>query len=381
MQKKILFLLMSGIFAFSLFGCNALSGSGQGLQTTQDKASKQQSESSNNEEYSIEEDNLSIHVTMCVPEGLSLYKATAREYKMHNAASVIKSGYTDGQWQESPFDSFDEDGKAVTGYRWSLGKDGDIGNKSIDVYPFGVTMILDGECFFKSLNSFREPGRDYENTNQYQEIGDKEEQHQITGWFLDAMEKSGLPIGDIDYGKCYFLDQETMKEQEGVPDCEGNLVSSGYAWSDADNYYRLYARQTYQGLPVYYTDGEMGVGLSLRVMPITATVKRDDHTLIECFIERLYEFTSGEEPLELMSTDEIMESVKFRYEDILTENKFSIENAELMYYVCTANGKAYGECEMIPVWVFEVYETDNTGYAAYESFMLNAVTGEEVYVE
>lgn len=381
MQKKILFLLILDICAFSFFGCNALSGSGQGLQTPQDKASTPQKKSSVNAEYSIEEGNLSIHVTMSVPEGLSIYKVNAREYDMQNAVSTIKSGYTDEQWMESTFDSFDENGKAVTGYRWTLGEEKDIGQKSIAVSSFDMNMILDGEGFNKCLNSFREPGVDYENTDRYKEIDGREDRQQITGWFLDAMEKSKLPIGDMDYGKCYFLNQETMKEQEGVQDYEGNLVSSNYTWSDADNYYRIYARQTYQGLPVYYTDGELGVGLSLRVMPVTATVKQNDHTLVDCSIERLYEFSSDGESLELMNTDEIMELVRFRYEDILTESKFSVENAELMYYVYPADGNAYSECEMIPVWVFEAYEIDDTGYASYESFMLNAVTGEEVYVE
>lgn len=115
-------------------------------------------------------------------------------------------------------------------------------------------------------------------------------------------------------------------------------------------------------------------------MPCNGLVRKENMQLCELFIERVYSFEESDKIISLLGQDEIIEIVKSRYNDLMTDNKFYIDKAELMYYVQSDFSES--KKLLIPVWVFEVYEEDsvNKGDNSYDLFMIDATSGEEVYI-
>jgi hypothetical protein len=193
------------------------------------------------------------------------------------------------------------------------------------------------------------------------------------------MESMGIPVGEINYYKCYSLDSDTMREQEWVVDVDNNEIETGIQWTAKDNYYKFYARQSFQGLPIYYSDSELGISLNNVCMPIQVLI--GENGICSLDLEKIYRFEEGEEPIILLETDEIIQNLCARYSDVLTSNQYTIYNSELMYYAKKVEDNSY---TLLPVWVFEMWEQEKGAEAEdkhFEIVILDAQTGNEVSTE
>lgn len=367
-------LLLVGVSIIT--GCNPLSGNGQGMQPE----TKTNEYVQNKKTYNFTEGNLTVDVEMIIPEDLILTRSTAEEYPLLNAVPYIKKKYVDKNWHETRFDSFDENGDSQESYEWLYGELDNL-QKRISIYPYGLTLTEDMEASFKITDSFRLQGQEYPNFEKYKRDDSLECQNNILKAINNDLDIPQLNIMSFDSFINYELDRENMEEESGrVNVLTGEFEKIDHDWSEDDNYYRFYARQTHQGLPIFYTDGELGCSLSVECMPCNGLVRKENMQLCELFIERVYSFEESDKIISLLGQDEIIEIVKSRYNDLMTDNKFYIDKAELMYYVQSDFSES--KKLLIPVWVFEVYEEDsvNKGDNSYDLFMIDATSGEEVYI-
>lgn len=380
-MKKEAFCIIITCFIFLCNGCYFLEGSGKGLDNDDvinHDISKLQSQSDNPRgHYELETENLKINIDMIVPEELKLTQSTAVKNIPQEDMPLIKEKYITEEWKEEVSEGVDENGEEVETYIWNLGP---LGNpeKSIYISSYWIDMYLDMDAIQKENAAFRKDGYDNANEELYATgrefpfMGIQDSLNQA----VMELEEIGVPLGPISYYQCFSLDAETMKKQECLLDADGNKIDIGIIWTEQDNYYRFFARQSFQELPIYYADSEWGSGLDKSCMPIQMLI--GEGGLCNVSLEKTFSFVEGQEPITLLDTDDIVESVIAKYSELLTENKFSINNAELMYF---AKKEGLDEYTLIPVWLFEVVERYNDENIGWHMLILNAQTGKEVPTE
>lgn len=147
---------------------------------------------------------------------------------------------------------------------------------------------------------------------------------------------------------------------------------------DFKEYYQIYGRQTLQGLPVIYYSNE-GMPIYREQSPVKICYSEDGIKYME--INKMFLFNEGVEQIKkLASENKILDTIKQRYDEIITNNTFEIEKGGLSYYALGNGNKL--EFEMIPVWCFVVKETNINTREVYEStFLINAITGKEMAYE
>ncbi len=370
--------IMILLLLFTCTGCAVLSGSGNGLKT-QNSLDAQTSDLLNKEgeHYQVNADNLVIDVDMVIPDGLSLTKGTAKLCNFSNVAEAIKNQYVTDDWKEEIEESgIDDDGNSAKTYEWVLGEFPDY-SKTIYINPCYMDIRLSLDAYRKKIASLRLVNQDNANEDVYmtgQEfsfMGIRDSLNQVT----DELEKVGIPLGKIDYFNCYSLDSETMKKQEYMVDSDGNQIETGYNYKETDNYYQFYARQSFQKLPVYYTENGWGISLSNSCMPIQ--ILAGENGICALALDKIFIFKEDNEKISLLDTDEVIQKVIERYDDLLTKKEYTIHHAELMYYAKKINRGIY---MLIPAWVFETVEGKGDDMI-YDILIMDAQTGEEVSTE
>lgn len=381
-MKRILIGVIEIILIILCSGCNPLSGSGRGLKSSSQAQDTSQPHSIELEtSYKLDTDKLKMDVDMIIPDGLKLTKSTAVKVKWVDIVPAIKEKYITDKWKEHIGENADDNGVKTSIYEWWLG---DVASyqKSILINPWFVDMDFDRDAIEKEQASFRLSGRENENEDLY-----ATENEFSFGGIEDSLKQSvdeinnnmGVMIGDIEYYNCYSLDADTMKQQEWLVDHDNNKIETGIVWTEDDNYYKFFARQSFQQLPIYYSGSELGIALSNDCMPIQMLV--GENGICSLDMERIFTFEEGEEDVSLIDTKDIIEIVKAHYTEALTSTQYVIDNAELMYYAKKNNGNEY---TLIPVWIFEVeqsYRHNGMEYSDLEILMLNAQSGDEVMTE
>lgn len=193
------------------------------------------------------------------------------------------------------------------------------------------------------------------------------------------IEKSLLDIG-IDIGDCvyevYYLDHETLQQEELHIGMDGNIDKSAYkdSWSEEDDCYYFCIRQKYEGLAEYHIFVENFRKLSDENAPIQVLYSKNG--IISLDIEKVFNFQDGES-VSLCDFEKVAETVAEKYNMLLSDVEYEVTKAELYYVVDITEGK--GEYFVTPGWIIEIVERLPDGSSNGTLQMeVNAVTGEEI---
>lgn len=196
---------------------------------------------------------------------------------------------------------------------------------------------------------------------------------------LENIKKAGYCVEETDYNY-YALNSNIMKQEEREFDKEGEEITSNENnWSDSDNSYYFFARQIFQGLPVYYGTQNFPQDTEEN-RPIQALVSERGLERLDVF--NLYTFCELDEKVKMIDFQNVVEKVAYKYGDILTDSQYEVKRATL-YQVPVK--KVSGDYDVKIAWLFEVYEGDidkETGesveYILYS--IIDAETGEEIAI-
>lgn len=168
------------------------------------------------------------------------------------------------------------------------------------------------------------------------------------------------------------LSQYCAVKSDGSYDC--TLSDDDY--ESFEEYYQIYARQKLQNLPVIYYKG----GINRESAPIRISYSKTGIKYLE--INRAFSFVESKEDIGAFATeDDILEAIKNRYENILSDCIYTVNKGGLYYYAYGNGNKM--DFDMIPVWAFMVKEESrNNKNEVYSSmFLIDAVTGKEIPYE
>lgn len=173
---------------------------------------------------------------------------------------------------------------------------------------------------------------------------------------------------------CYSLDHETMSKEERWEDEDGNevLEDKKDEWTQEDDSYYFALRQRVCGLPTFHPLYYEEMYDNIQNMPIQALISR--RGIEELQIERLFTYEMDEEPEELMSFEEIAESIEYNLSQVIGMNPFLVTEAKLCYYE-QLTGK--DEYRVIPVWLIS-HEQELDGAIFHYLSIYDAVTGKEI---
>ncbi len=191
---------------------------------------------------------------------------------------------------------------------------------------------------------------------------------------MDVLENNGIVLGDGVQVDTYYLDHETLQQEEAHYDLDGNRQEERYRtdWSEADDAYSFYIHQTYCGLRDYHT-GDFWAG---RAENGNAQVVAGYNAegIAGLMINEISTYKMSEKEVELLDMDTIVDALITHYENILDGATYEVTSATLCCDYRSA-GKAM-EKKMIPVWAFQVKETGGDGVQSNYEIRINAATGE-----
>lgn len=376
MKKKLSIIALLGLTMCS--GCNLLSGSGNGLRNEKnEKENTVIEQETDKKEHNYVYDGENLHIDLNIDKkDVTLTGGTAKVVPYTDTVGKVEQKYITEDWSKTVNENYDENGDKENSYEYMLGNGAEM-EKYISISPLFYDMLLNADATNKVNAAFRLNGSDNANESLYM----KEEKLSF-GSISEAVEGAkeqlsevGVELGELDY-QYYVLKETLMKEQEWMVDNNGENVELDIDWGKNDNFYNVYARQSFQGLPVYYTNSDLGIGLSNRSMPIHMLL--DENGICAVNMEKVFKFTKGEKAVSLIDVKEIINNIIDIYFEGAFETKYSINQGELMYYAKKVNENQYN---MIPVWIFMVEEDDNGESVLSHVLMFDAVTGDEVPTE
>lgn len=192
---------------------------------------------------------------------------------------------------------------------------------------------------------------------------------------MEFLANVGLDLGDDIQTDSYYLDYETLQQEERHYDIDGNREEERYRtdWSEADNAYRFYIHQTYCGLRDYHT-GDYWAGRA-EAGNAQIVVSYNAEGIAEMSINEIGLYDMSGEEVPLLDMDEIVDGLMTHYENILDGAAYEVTEATLCCDYRSAGKNAAKN--LVPVWAFQVTEKNAEGKESlsYEVRM-NAATGE-----
>ena len=170
----------------------------------------------------------------------------------------------------------------------------------------------------------------------------------------------------------YSLDYETMKENEKVLDMDGEPDKSAYKpeWSSKDNCYYLCIRQSVNGIPVGYKYADADENINEYNAPIQLLYSSSGIEFLS--IDKMFDFSDKNEEVVLADMDKVSVCIAKKYNDILTEAKYSVSKLEL-HYICVKESET--KYTVRPAWVVTMSEIgDDTPF----QMIIDAQTAEEI---
>ena len=227
---------------------------------------------------------------------------------------------------------------------------------------------------FSSINSSRKIQQynlfEYEEKKEFS-FSSQEEVFDKTIYFLEEL---GIQLGENYKVDTYYLDYETLKEQESHYDIDGNKLEEQYKtdWSEADNAYLFYIHQTYCGIEDYH-NGDFWKG---RTEDGNAQIQiiydADGIQFLEVKNLSIYSMNYIQE--ELLDFDTIADKVLLHFDYILDDAEYEITMAQLICDYETPDSKRGST--IIPAWAFEVNVTPKDDLPYSFELRINALTGE-----
>lgn len=345
------------------------------------------------EEINYESEHLKVQCKLDIPEGFDM-----DDLKEATAQTVILSDYDDKIYSSfskqikgteyTEDEIYDDEGIKGTQKLWKKIDQKTHTTKMLNLYVSSMYYMTVGylKC---SLGS--ESLRTDEQENAYQTYPDgyKENSHMFLGDLSFATRKKAENEltnmfnqwgfqGKFDY-ESFGVSKDLVKQQYCYVKSDGSYETeiSKKELKNFEDYYQLYGRQTFQGLPVFYYSGNGGI--YREQCPIKAAVTVNGIEYLE--LQRIFGFREKNKKIDTFaSVDQILETIKNRYEEIVSENSFEITKGGLYYYA-KGNGNKK-DFDMVPVWCFVVKERDRQESQIYESiFLINAETGKEMAYE
>ena len=189
---------------------------------------------------------------------------------------------------------------------------------------------------------------------------------------LKELDSLGAGLGS-DYSiNMYSLDYETMKENEKVLDMDGEPDKSAYKpeWSSKDNCYYLCIRQSVNGIPVGYKYADADENINEYNAPIQLLYSSSGIEFLS--IDKMFDFSDKNEEVVLADMDKVSACIAKKYNDILTESKYSVSKLEL-HYICVKESET--KYTVRSAWVVTMSENgDDTPF----QMIIDAQTAEEI---
>ena len=192
---------------------------------------------------------------------------------------------------------------------------------------------------------------------------------------MSFLEKAGIQLGENYKADIFYLDYETLREQERHYDAYGNVVEAEqpYEWSEADNAYLFYIHQTYCELEDYHHNRTAGGGKA-EDFNSQITVVYNAQGIVEIHVGHLSTYAMGFTQEELLDFETIADKVSQYFDYMLGNSTYEIDSAQL---VCKFEEPDSSEIQkIIPVWSFHVTETMEDGSEWHYEKWFHAVTGE-----
>lgn len=174
---------------------------------------------------------------------------------------------------------------------------------------------------------------------------------------------------------CMPVTYQTLEKIESHLTPEGDDDISAYkaGWTDDDSAYILSGYQTFDGIPIYnelMTLSQEMAHFNSSNAPVQAIyTSRGFEKLL---ISWQYNFTKTDNTYKLLPIDKIIETVRTKLDNIITDNKFNIDCGKFLLMVKLNQEQAY---ECFPIWYFEATQgSENT------VILVNARTGKEISV-
>lgn len=214
------------------------------------------------------------------------------------------------------------------------------------------------------------------NLSEYEEkkdfsFGSEEE---VFGKIMDSLEELGIRLGENYKVDTYYLDYETLREQERHYDIDGNKQEERYKtdWSEEDNAYLFYIHQTYCGIEDYH-NGDFWKG---KTEDANAQIQviYDAGGIQYLSVKNLSNYSMGSWQEELLDFDTIADGVIMHFDSILDDADYEITTAQLICDYETPNAESGSS--IIPAWAFHVNVTQEGDLPSTYELRVNALTGE-----
>ncbi len=189
---------------------------------------------------------------------------------------------------------------------------------------------------------------------------------------LKELDSLGAGLGSDYFINMYSLDYETMKENEKVLDIDGEPDKSAYKpeWSSKDNCYYLCIRQSVNGIPVGYKYADADENINEYNAPIQLLYSSSGIEFLS--IDKMFDFSDKNEEVVLADMDKVSACIAKKYNDILTESKYSVSKLEL-HYICVKESET--KYTVRPAWVVTMSEI---GADTPFQMIIDAQTAEEI---
>lgn len=338
--------------------------------------------------YNYDGEKVSVHLEN-IPSvsGIELYETTAERFDFSDYANALNQNFFDKDGAEyAEYEINDDDGYKITEYSWQLVRP-DNWWDYLTVYGPQFYLVYDSDYvyyFFTNCIRMDENANAYDlYPEEYRFNADKYEgveiegfsKEEALGYFRNMMKQSGIDIGELDYTALGVTSKMAAKEWYDL-DKNSNVPEKPDFSNMRDTWYFL-ARQSEQGLPVFYYGFTEDLSLQLQSSPIKFSV--DEQGIEYISIDRIFTFTKQKKKLgPLLSFDEIIPDVIGSYDELLGSSKYEINKCGLYYYAL-GNGN-HVNYNMVPIWAFEVKEVNKNDMSKNHTTLLliNALTGEEM---
>ncbi len=187
----------------------------------------------------------------------------------------------------------------------------------------------------------------------------------------------GIQIDETYLVHTYYLDHETLQQQESHYDMEGNRVEDEYKtdWSEEDDAYLFYINSSYCGLPDYHSSDFAPVRAEDSSAQISVLYGKEG--ILDMEVDRVSIYEMGNQQMELLSFENIAEAVINYYDNILDNATYEVTEAQL---VCDYDASYTKEDvqDVCPVWVFHVTETNEGDTPINYEVRFDACTGNQI---
>lgn len=211
----------------------------------------------------------------------------------------------------------------------------------------------------------------------YMTMGDAEE----TCYKL--LQEAGISVHE-ESSEAYRLEHNMLREQEDVIIMEQMPEESQPKpkpeWTTEDDSYMFEFYPTVDGMGLitnaYTSESERIIG----IMPYSVTYNKNGIVELANPQNTMIVDQVIEQDISLLNLEGAIKRVKERYGQVLTKNEVTIYQIQLGY-VMERQGEGKADC-LIPVWCFRTKETsqiDGEPYDTYSCFLIDAITGEEIY--